>query len=124
MITALTEGFAHLGTKYFESKEDNKVRQWINSIKNISNEACSWFFDEFNYKNNKTDFHYCHENKNDYIYLINHRKLKDIIQFIYECVVKLEVHIMSDIDSTFILASAVRLFCYEEIKSYNDYYAF
>ena len=124
-ITALTEGFAHLGAKYFGIEENNYARQWINSIKNKSNEACSWFFDEFNYtENSKDSFKFCYDNENDYIYLINHRKLQNIIQFIYEFALKTEEPIMFDIDSTFILASAVRLFSFEEIISCKEFYAF
>lgn len=124
-ITALTDGFANLGTKYFNSEEVTKVRQWINSIKYNANEPCYWFFDAINYTKNRgeTDFQYCHENENDYIYLINHRKLKNIIQFMNEFVSKIDP-IMFDVDTTFILASAVRLFSFEEIESFKEYYAF
>ena len=125
-ITALSEGFAYPGAKYFEFQQIDRMYQWIDSFKIETKERCSWFFDENNYKKrNSAFFEFCFNGANDYFYLINHRKLQNIIQFLYEFALKTENPIMFDIDPTFILASATRLFTYQEIKSFEpEIYAF
>ena len=71
---------------------------------------------EFNFNNHKDTFltlsfdYYCSD-----IYLVNHRKLLNIIQFLYEWAVHTESYLTFDIDHTFILASSIRLFDYDNI---------
>ncbi len=125
-ITALSEGFAHLDTKYFEFNEIDRMYQWIDSFKLETNEKCSLFFDESNYKEcGRSPFESYFDDGYNYFYLVKHRKLLDIMQFLYEFALKTESPIMFDFDSTFILASTFRLFGKEEIKLCEpEFYAF
>ena len=119
-ITVLSESFAHIETRYFNKKE-NQLNKWIDSFKTNISEKCIWYFDEFNFNNHKDTFltlsfdYYCSD-----IYLVNHRKLLNIIQFLYEWAVHTESYLTFDIDHTFILASSTRLFDYGDIKYYNQ----
>lgn len=117
-ITVLSESFAHLETKYFSDKEFRLIR-WIDSFKTNHSEKCVWYFDEVNFNNHKEIFlllcfDYCSD-----IYLVSHRKLVNIIQFLYEWAVHTESYLTFDIDHTFILASTARLFDLNDIKHYD-----
>jgi len=118
-ITVLSESFAHLGTRYFNDN-GNRLHKWIDSFKSNTYEKCFWYFDEVNFENHKDTFSsICFDYYHEDIYLVNHRKLLNIIQFLYEWAVHTESYLTFDIDHTYILASAIRLFDFDDIKYYN-----
>lgn len=116
-IAALSEGFAHLDSKYFTCDEYHKFYRWADSFKFKPDEISYWFFDEFDF--NKSDhllslFSYYDENNK--IYLVNHRKLLNIIQFFYEWSKEQKEYYLMDINKAFLLASSARLFDFEYMK--------
>ena len=81
----LSGGFALLDSKSFHLAEGSlnpSFQGWIDSFKQNPLEICLYFFDEYQFKNSS----YAHSlflslNEAERIYLIEHRKLLDIIQF-------------------------------------------
>ncbi|MBU1456996.1 MAG: hypothetical protein KKD01_19955 [Proteobacteria bacterium] len=119
-ISILTESFAHLDTKVFYFEEKQRYHKWLDSFKDNCREKCSWYFDEFdfiNYENSASNFYY--DNSYYEIYLVNHRKLLNIIQFLYEWAIHNESVLTFDIEKSLLLASAIRLFDDDDIKSYT-----
>lgn len=113
-IVCLTDCYALIDRKYFEFDKLNKFRQWIQECKSEPHEICQWFFDEKKY-NDMDDpdsiFHFSdeyHDNSN-YVYLVNHRKLINLIQFLYEWIIH-EYDFFGEINKAFILASSFRIF--------------
>ncbi|MDI6794751.1 MAG: hypothetical protein QME81_18105, partial [bacterium] len=84
----LSDGFAFLDHKFFQvepqsSQSCQAIYEWIGFFKKNPQEDCLYFFDEWQFKNRE----YAHSlflslNDPERIYLIEHRKLLDIIQFI------------------------------------------
>ena len=110
-ITILTDGFAHLSTKYFKSEEYETMHQLIGSFQLNNDECCSWFFDEKNFNDKikcASIFNFNEERQK--IYLVNHRKLANMLQFLREWIIETEIILMCEIDTSFILASSIRLF--------------
>lgn len=119
-ITVLTESFAHLDTISFYIEEKKRLQQALDSFKYNYCEKCSWFFDELNFNTheNAASTFYFDNNYNE-IYLVNHRKLINIIQFLYEWAVHTESVLTFDINKSLLLASAIRLFDSDDIKSFK-----
>ena len=116
-IAALSEGFAHLESKYFTCDEFHKLHNWADSFKFKPDEICYWFFDDFEF--NKYDHPlslFPYYDTNNKIYLVNHRKLLNLIQFFYEWSIEKEEYYILDLNNAFLLASSVRLFDFENMK--------
>lgn len=119
-VTVLSESFANLGSKYFYASEARCFYDWLNSHKRNPVESCVWYFDDSNFKKCKNilsnfcfDF-YCND-----VYLVCHRKIVNIIQFLYEWALHCENYLTFDIDQSLILASSARLFDSDEFRFYN-----
>jgi hypothetical protein len=119
-LTVLSESFAYLGSKYLFDSEARCFYDWLNSHKCNQSETCLWYFDDVNFKNHKNillafcfDF-YCND-----VYLVSHRRVLNIFQFLYEWAVHNESYLTFDIDESLILASSVRLFNPDEFIFYD-----
>lgn len=120
-IVVLSEGFAHLESKYFNVDEYYKLINWVDSYKLKPNEICYWFFDDFDF--NKSDHHLSllsSYDENNKIYLVNHRKLINIIKFFSEWTKEKEEYYMMNLNKSFLLASSIRLFDSEYIKPFKS----
>lgn len=114
-ITVLSESYAYLDTRYFDLEDIDRFYKWMNSYKYDNSEKCSWFFDEYNfYKYSDTVSYF--ELENSDIYLVNHRKLLNIIQFLYEWAVHTESYLTFDIEHSYLLASTFRIFDQDNVK--------
>ncbi len=114
-ITVLSESYAFLETKYFDKEEIDRFYKWMNSFKYNNSEKCCWFFDEYNfYKYSDTAAYF--EFQNGDIYLVNHRRILNIIQFLYEWAVHTESYLTFDIEDSYLLASAFRIFDQDDVK--------
>ena len=124
-ITVLSESFACLDIKYFDAKDFENLYNWADSFKYKDLEKCYWFFDEYNFNkyaaaaSNFTAPGFYLDLYSSDIYLVNHRKLLNIIQFLYEWAVHTESYLTLDIDMSFLLASAFRLFDSDDFKYFK-----
>ena len=114
-ITVLSESYAFIETKYFDVEEIGRFYKWINSFKYNIHEKCCWFFDEYSF-NKYSDTHSYFEFGNDEVYLVNHRKIINIIQFLYEWAVHTESYLTFDIEESYLLASTFRIFNQNDFK--------
>ena len=120
----MTQGYAFLDKQYFEFNKLNDFNLWIKKCKAEPHEICQWFFDEkkFNEMNDPSSifpFNEEHHNNSNYIYLVNHRKLMNFIQFFYEWIIHGHDFIV-DVDIAFILASSYRIFEENTILNIQD----
>lgn len=119
-LTVLSESFAFLGFRYFNDSETRSFYDWLNSHKCNLSETCFWYFDDANFKTHKnilSDF--CFDFYCNNVYLVSHRKVANIIQFLYEWALHNESYLTFDIDESLILASSVRLFDQKEFACYD-----
>jgi hypothetical protein len=119
-VTALSQGFALLGKRYFTVDKYDKIKPWIDSIKIYPRESTRWFFDDKEF--NDSQYAECifdSLNDSNVIYLVNHRALLNITQFFYEWIAQEELYFTPRPDPEFFLASAIRLFNSKQIKSYS-----
>jgi len=108
----LSPGFALLDSKFFYFQSGSPIHPlftWIDSFKLHQNEPCLYFFDDWQFYS----FSYTHElvlpiNEPDKIYLLPHRHLLDISQFIKAW--KADDYTYNGNDLEYILASSIRIF--------------
>ena len=119
-IAVLSEGFAHLDSKYFTCDEYHELRNWTNSFKFKTDEICYWFFDDFDFNKSKhlLPLFSSYDESNKF-YLVSHRKLINIIQFFYEWSRENEEYYTMDMNKAFLLASSIRLFDSEHMKPFD-----
>ena len=109
-VVALSQGFALIGEKYFNVEEYDKFKPWIDSIKIDLDEPAQWFFDEKEFYNTEYQgFVFEFLDQCNSIFLVNHRKLVNVIQFFYEWIAR-EYHFSTIPETAFFLASAIRIF--------------
>ena len=118
-IVALSEGFAPLDENTFHVKQQNKLQQWIASLKIQPTEPAQWFFDELEFNNPDYPSSVFHFN-DDYnsIYLVNHRKLLNVVQFFYEWLAREQAFPLMQ-ETAFFLASSIRIFDAKELKPFK-----
>lgn len=110
----LSGGFAPLDRRVFhisEQKPEPLFQNWLNSFKQNPQEPCLFFFDESEFEK----YPYAHQlflpiTEPDKIYLIDRRKILDMIQFLRTRIeVDFAFHLSID-QPEYVLASAVRIF--------------
>lgn len=115
----LSQGFALLDHKFFQIKEqslNSSLHDWIDSFKYNHRESCLFFFDEWQFKNSR----YAHSlflptNESDKVYLIEHRKILDIIYFVQTWVTtEYELPLSNEVE--YVLASSRRIFDLKRAK--------
>jgi len=117
-VVALSQGFALIDDKYFNVEEYDKIKPWIDSIKTDPDEPAKWFFDEKEFNNpDYPGFVFESLDGCNSIFLVNHRKLANMIQFFYECIVQ-EFYFAPIPETAFFLASAIRIFDNVQIKHF------
>jgi len=117
-IVALSEGFATIGKRYFTIGQFDKLNPWLNSLKLHSDEQARWFFDELEFNHPKyPGMAFQLLNDDNTIYLVNHRKLINVVQFFHEYLVWLQARPIKK-EIAFFLASATRIFDEENLKPY------
>lgn len=117
-VTALSEGFAFLGTKNFNVKASEEFYIWVDSLKCKDSEKCSWFFENLDFNNYDTSIFHFNDDCNN-IYLVNYHRFRNFIQFCNEWIIHKKAYFALDIDPAYVLASANRLFESSEIKCYK-----
>jgi hypothetical protein len=118
-VTVLSQGFATVDQKLFYVGQDELFRQWVADIKTSHEEPAMWFFDEKDFHNpeyNSEVFYFA--NEYDSLFLVNHRALCNIRQFGRELFALCNVY-NSDIETEFVLASAMRIFHQQDLKPFN-----
>jgi hypothetical protein len=86
-VVALSEGFAFINEHYFNIEEYDKIKPWIDSVKINPDESAKWFFDEKEFNNaDYPGFVFESLDECNEIFLVNHRKLVNMMQFFYECI--------------------------------------
>ncbi len=115
-IIALSEGFARLDQRLFTVEQYDNIESWSNSLKIDPHEPAKWFFDETEFNNpDYPALLFDSLNSANNIYLVNHRKLANILQFFYEWIAR-EFDFASRPEKAFFLASTIRIFEAEHIK--------
>jgi len=111
-IVALSQGFALIEEKYFNIEQYDKFKPWIDSVKIDPDEPTKWFFDEKEFNNpDYPAFVFESLDQNNSIFLVNHRKLVNVMQFFYEWIVReLDCYFTPKPETAFFLASAIRIF--------------
>ena len=111
-VVALSQGFALIDEKYFSVEEYDKIKPWIDSVKINPDESAKWFFDEKEF--NTADYPgFVLESLDDCkaIFLVNHRKLVNVLQFFYEWIAReFDCYFTPKPETAFFLASAIRIF--------------
>ena len=119
-IVALSEGFAFIDEQSFANENQDRLMPWIDDLKSDPVEEVKWFFDEFEFKNDKYQGQILNLMKNNqHIFLVNQRKLINLIQFFYEWIALEEMYHMIP-GKAFFLASAVRIFNEQELIAYQN----
>ncbi len=111
-VVALSQGFALIDEKYFSVEQYDNIKPWIESVKINPYESAKWFFDEKEF--NTADYPgFVFESLNDWnaIFLVNHRKLVNVMQFFYEWIAReFDCYFSPKPETAFFLASAIRIF--------------
>ena len=109
-IVALSEAFAIIDQDHFAIDNYHRAEQWLDSLKLEPFEEMKWFFDENDMKKHEKSAMMLQSMMDeDDIFVIKHRKIGNIMQFLYEWMAQ-ESMLLPAPDKAFILASAVRLF--------------
>jgi len=117
-VVALSQGFALIAENYFNVEQYDKFKPWIDSVKTESDEPAQWFFDEKEFYNTEyPGFVFEFLDECNSIFLVNHRKLVNVIQFFYEWIAR-EYHFSPIPDTPFLLASAMRTFDDKQLKQF------
>ena len=118
-IIALSEGFALLDQRCFNVDEYDIIEPWSNSLKIDPQEPAKWFFDETKFNNpDYPALLFESLNPANDIYLVNHRKLANVVQFFYEWIAR-EFDFAPRPETAFFLAATIRLFDNEQIKQFT-----
>lgn len=115
-ITALSQGFAVIDVLELSCIQAKEVNPWANALKKSPEEPTQWFIDEkdfFNPEFPAENFRFSdHENT---VFLVNHRALCELMQFIREFALGMYDTSMSP-QTDFFLASAIRIFHKNDCK--------
>jgi hypothetical protein len=117
-IIVLSEGFALLDQRCFTVDEYDQIQPWSEALKIDPEEPALWFFDEteFNNPDYPALLFESLDQAND-IYLVNHRKLVNAVQFCYEWSAR-EFDFAPRPEKALFLASAIRIFDAEQLKPF------
>jgi len=116
-ITVLSDGFAQLGQKKFRFTDCKDWMHWVNQFKINYGEAACYYLDAYDFSH--PDFPgYLFEapGYSDFVYLVNHRLLCNLKQFLLEFCAKLNIR-NDVVDMSVILASAARLFSDDDLNT-------
>ena len=117
-IIALSEGFALLDQRLFTVEQYDNIESWSNSLKIDYHEPAKWFFDETEFNNpDYPALLFDSLNSANNIYLVNHRKLANILQFFYEWIAR-EFDFAPRPEKAFFLAATIRIFDEQQIKQF------
>ena len=111
-VVALSQGFALIDDKFFGVEQYDQIIKWSNSLKSNTDEPAQWFFDEKDF-NNPDYPGLVLESLDDCnaIFLVNHRKLVNVLQFFYEWIAReFDCYFTPKPETAFFLASAIRIF--------------
>lgn len=116
----LSHGFALLDSKSFPLQPESPIHPlfpWIDSFRLNKNEPCLYFFDDWQFNNfSYTQKLFLPINQPDKIYLLPHRHLLDIIQFIKSW--RTADYNFNDLE--YLLASSIRIFDLTLAKQINN----
>jgi hypothetical protein len=117
-IIALSEGFALLDQRLFTVEQYDNIESWSNSLKIDYHEPAKWFFDETEFNNpDYPALLFDSLNSANNIYLVNHRKLANILQFFYEWIAR-DFDFAPRPEKAFFLAATIRIFDEQQIKQF------
>jgi hypothetical protein len=108
-VVAVSDAFAVIDQRHFSLKQQDQPIPWLESLKVNPREAVHWFFDELNLYAHKQTAIRLAIRDDQVTFIINHRKLANLRQFIYEWMAQ-DTMFASPPDMALILASAKRLF--------------
>jgi len=113
----LSNGFALLDSKCFTLQPQSSLYQWIAPFRLNENEPCLYFLDDWQFNNSSyAKKLFLTINEPDKIYLLPHRQLLDIIQFIKSW--RTTDHTFNDLE--YLLASSLRIFDLNMAKQIDD----
>lgn len=121
-IVALSEHFQFIGKAVFDFDEVHNIKPWVGQLKTDSHELTKWYFDQLEFMENKfpVDSHQQFD-KLHKIYLVNHRKLIEIINF-FSMYTLYQFQGTVIPETTFFLAAAEKIIQNEYICCYqNDF---
>jgi len=123
-IVCASSGFIPLAVKHLKSDSWHKLDPWLKSLLHDLSEDSSWFFDEreFNAPGSMAHlFEGCEHC--DYIYLVNHRKIVEMVRFLEDwksfCLNYQIRKITKNLDIPLLLASALKIFDKNDFKLLN-----
>lgn len=117
-IIALSEGFALLDQRFFNVEKYDDVEPWSDALKIDRHEPAKWFFDETEFNNpDYPALLFESLNQANDIYLVNHRKLANVVQFFYEWIAR-EFDFAPRPEKAFFLASAIRIVDAQQMKQF------
>jgi hypothetical protein len=117
-IIALSEGFALLDQRLFTVEQYDNIEPWSNALKIDPHEPAKWFFDETEFNNpDYPALLFESLNSANQLYLVNHRKLANILQFFYEWIAR-EFDFAPRPEKAFFLAATIRIFDEQQIKQF------
>lgn len=117
-IIALSEGFATLDQRLFTVEQYDNIEPWSNALKIDPHEPAKWFFDETEFNNpDYPALLFDSLNSANNIYLVNHRKLANILQFFYEWIAR-EFDFAPRPEKAFFQAATIRIFDEQQIKQF------
>ena len=115
-ITALSDGFARLGQKNFRLSNSNSWQYWVNQLKVNPQEPLRWFLDAADFQNPDYPAHlFDLSGEFSTVYLVNHRALCNLRQFLYERLGTTNGR-NNDLEMSFVLASANRIFTEHDLE--------
>jgi hypothetical protein len=117
-IIALSEGFALLDQRLFTVEQYDNIEPWSDTLKIDPHEPAKWFFDETEFNNpDYPALLFESLNSANQLYLVNHRKLANVIQFFYEWIAR-EFDFAPRPEKAFFLASAIRIVDAQQMKQF------
>lgn len=117
-ITALSGEYIYLDSERFDYNDCMHIYVWIDSLRCMVNEKCIYIFnDDISYEFFIKKFSaFKPIGPYDEIYFVNHKKVINMILFIYQLYWETDNPLCIDINQAFILASAFRLFDLKDIS--------
>ncbi len=115
-IVAVSEGFAQLDQRLFTVEQYDNIKPWCDALKIDPQEPAKWFFDEAEFNNpDYPALLFDSLGKHNAIYLVNHRKLANVVQFFYEWIAR-EFDFAPRPETASFLASAIRIVDANQMK--------
>jgi hypothetical protein len=117
-VVALSSQFAPLGKARFRSRDLAGIVDWVGKLSVNAHERKNWYFDSVQFHSHFIRLHHFGPCYNDGFYLVDHRKLNEIVKAFYDYSL-FEFNRVRQNGIAYFLASARRFMPPQFIRTFN-----